>query len=778
MVLFFIVDVTAAVLRGIGSLIVDITTVVLNGKYISIKVSTLADAQEVIVGRVEGQVIELPNGQGSAVDDVVLETIPGAFDTSDDDRASLCSDSEGVEVQAELTNSSADGQTCVGVDSEDPLPVQSETIDAPADQQAYVGAGEDEAGGLKSETLETPADDSDSRTEANAGVDVEYKSSVQKDTTAQKASSDGVVSVSTRKAIVASTVCNRTTARNVAGVPRRRRARVSRLKKKVGRDCILQPCVDEQAVADNVVGLRGDVPASNGHAGVKVIRRNGSKKQGMKTRRLVRSQITRRHSHRRELSGICKSRVSLLKVTLRSLGAKKSTIRRVLSGVRRGVETDSRVEFEGRMTGLVFDTPEQAMIGSDSEAEMEIDDETPTVGDDKVLAGDPMDLDDSPEGGDLMDLDDSPEGTDDSMDLDDSPEGTGDSTDVNESQDGPRSETADTGNSSSASATANGNSMAPTQDGQRPNATEAGGSCSVDGNQGRNPGKVNQEKLQERLGRAQAEAALRQTSVNAANSVATGSHSDSALAQPTQEHATPVSTSEASNTAPRGFEGAAQPLDTPHRAEDLKEARRGKKPETKAVPEEVEIPTPSPEEPVADVGVQSAFHGVSQPPASTPVSTGSPEATATSHPDTSDTTSSSAITPTSTLPSSAPSTAPTSPQTTTPTTSESSSAGSATTGDEAARKRKVVKRRSDDKKPRANPNNAKSDQAQDEEDQDTPTTSSKRSHKTRPGNATGEQEAQFAAPMTQAEIDAQILEAQFDTQPDSDTDLEWPSDED
>lgn len=777
MVLFFIVDVTAAVLRGIGSFIMDTTTAVLNGKYISIKVSTLADAQEVIVGQFGGHVIELPNGQGSAVDDVALETIPGAFDTSDDDRTSLCSDSEGVEVQAELTKSSADGQTCVGVDSEDPLPVQSETIDAPADQQASVEAGEDEAGGLKSETLETPADDSDSRTEANAGVDVEYKSSVQKDTTAQKASSDGVVSAGIRKAIVASTVCNRTTARNVAGVPRRRRARVSHLKKKVGRDCIPQACVDEQAVADNIVGLRGDVPASNDHASVKVIRRNGSKKQGLKTRRLVRSQITRRHSHRRELSGICKSRVSLLKVTLRSLGAKKSTIRRVLSGVRRGVEAESHVGFEERMTGLEFDTPEQAMIGSDSEAEMEIDDKTPTVGDDKVLAGDPMDLDDSPEGGDPMDLGDSPEGGD-PMDLDDSPEGTGDSMDVNESQDGPQSETADTGNSSSASATANGNSMAPTQDGQRPNATEAGGSCSVDGNQGRNPGKVNQEKLQERLGRAQAEAALRQTSINAANSVATGSHSDSALAQPTQEHVTPVSTSEASNTAPRGFEGAAQTLDTPHSAEDLKEARRGKKPETKAVPEEVEIPTPLPEEPVADVGVQSASPRVSQPPAPTPVSTCLPEGNATSHADTSDTTSSSAITPTSTLQSSAPSTAPTSPQTTTPTTSESSSAGSVTTGDEAARKRKVVKRRSDDKKSRASPKNTKSDQAQDEDDQGTPSTSSKRSHKNRPEKATGEQEAQFAAPMTQAEIDAQILEAQFGTQPDSDTDLDWPSDED
>ena len=48
MVWFFIVDVIAAASRGIGSLIMNTTTAVLNGKYKSIEVSTFTDAQEVI----------------------------------------------------------------------------------------------------------------------------------------------------------------------------------------------------------------------------------------------------------------------------------------------------------------------------------------------------------------------------------------------------------------------------------------------------------------------------------------------------------------------------------------------------------------------------------------------------------------------------------------------------------------------------------------------------------------------------------------------------------
>ena len=749
-------DVIPAVSRGIGSLIRDTTTAVLNGKYISIEVSTLTDAQEVIIGQSERQAIDwLPNGQGFAGEEVTPGTMPGAFETSDGDRTSLGSNSERAEAQADHTDSSADGQTCEGVDSKDPLPVQSETIEAPANQEVSVEAGEEEACGLMSETLETSADDSDSRTEAKAGFDVEYKSSEQCGAVKELGSPS-----SRQSRAIVSYRSELSTARNVAGVPRRRRARVSRLKKTVGRDCLLQAGPDEQAVADDVVGLGGDVPASNGQAILEPILPSGVKAQDRKTRRLVGSRVA-------ELSGIYKARIGQLKVTLRSVRATKDRIRRAAG---------SCVKLERRMTGLEFDTPEQAMIGSDSEAEMEIDDETPAVGDDQVLAGDPMDLDDSAEAGDPMDLDDSAEGTGDSMDLDDSTEGTGDSMDVDVSQDGPRSETADTGNSSSASATATGNSMAPTQVGQQLNATEAGVSRSMDGNQGRNPGKVNQEKLLEKLNREKAELARRQTSTNVADSVATNSHTDAALEQSTQEHATPVAAPEAGNTVPRGLEGATKPLDSPHSAEDLKEARRGKKPETKAVPEEVKIPTPSPAQPVAAVGVQPASPRVSPPPASSPVSASVPEGNAISQPDTSDTTSSSAMTPTSTLPSSTSSTAPTSPQTTTPSTSGSSSAGNATTGDKASQKRKVVKRRSDDKKPRANPKKATPDQDQD--DQDTPATSSKRSQKKRPGKATGDQEAQFAAPMTQAEIDAQILEAQFGTQPDSDTDLDWPSDED
>ena len=753
MVLCFVVDVIAAVSRGIGSFIKNTRTAVLNGKYISIEVSTLTDAQEVIIGQVERQVIAwLPNGQGSAGEDVTPGSIPGAFETSDGDRTSLRSDSEGVEAQADLMDRLADGQTCVGVDSEDPPPVQPEIVDAPADQQASVKAGVDveykrsEQYGVVKE-LGIPASRLNSaivsrRSELSEG----RLSSVQKNTTAQNVYSDRVRSASTRKATVASVMWNRTNARNVAGVPRRRRARVSHLKKGVGRDGLVQASPDEQAVGDDVAGLGGEMPASNGQAILGPILRSGVKDE-VKNRRLVRSRVA-------EISGIYKARIGQLKVTLRSVRATKDRIQRAAG---------SCVSFEGRMTGLVFETPEQAMIGSDSEAEMEIDDPTPTVGDDKVLAGDPMDLDDGAEAGDPMDLDDSTEGTGDSMDLD-------------VSQDGPRFELVDTGNSSSASTTATKISLAPAQVGQRPNVTEAGVFRSMDGKQERNPGKVNQGKLLEKLNREKAELALRKTSTKVADKVATKSHTDAALEQSTQEHASPVAAPETGNTAPRGLEGATKPLDSLNSAEDLKEARRGKKPETKAVPEEVKIPTPSPAQPEAPVGVQPASPRVSPPPASSPVSTSIPEGNETSQPDTSDTTSSAAITPISTLPSSTASTVPTSPQTTTPTSSGSSSAGSATAGDKASRKRKVVKRRSDDKKPHANPKKATPDQ--DHDDQDTPTTSSKRSQHKCPGKAKDDQEAKFAAPMTQAEIDAQILEAQFGTQPDSDTDLDWPSDED
>ena len=754
MVLCFVVDVIAAVLRGIGSFIKDTRTAVFDGKYISIEVSTLTDAQEVIIGQVERQAIAwLPNGRGSADEDVTPGTIPGAFEISDGDRTSLHTNSEGVEPQVDLMDSLADGQTCVGVDSEDTLPIQPEIIDAPADQQASVKAGVDieynssEQYGVVKE-LGIPASRLSSaivsrRSELSGG----RLSSIQNDMTAKNAYSSEVRSASTRKATVASTVYNRTTARNVAGVPRRRRARVSHLKKGVGREGLVQAWPDEQAVADDVVGFGGDRSASNGWAILGPILRSGVKEEDKKTRGLVRSRVA-------ELSGIYKARIGQLKVTLRSVRATKDRIRRAAG---------SRVSFEGRMTGLVFETPEQAMIGSDFEAEMEIDDATPTVGHDKVLAGDPMDLDHGAEAGDSMDLDDNTEGIGDSMDLD-------------VSQDGPRFETVDTGNSNFASATATRNSLAPAQVGQRPDATDAGVSRSMDGNQERNRGKVNQGKLLEKLNHEKAELALRQTSTKVADKVATNSHTDAALEQSTQEHASPVAAPETGNTVPRGLEGATKPLDSLHSAEDLKEARRGKKPEKKAVPEEVKIPTPSPAQPVAPVGVQPASPRVSPPPASSPVSTSIPEGNATSQPDTSDTTSSAAMTPTSTLPSSIASTAPTSPQTTTPRSSGSSSAGSATAGDKVSQKRKVVKRHSDDKKPRANPKKATPDQDQD--DRDIPTTSSKRSQKSRPENAKDDQEAQFAAPMTQAEIDAQILEAQFGTQPDSDTDLDWPSDED
>ncbi|KAM0794489.1 hypothetical protein BDR22DRAFT_826861 [Usnea florida] len=755
-VLCFVVDVMAAVFRGIGSFIKDTRTAVLNGKYISIEVSTLTDAQEVIIGQVERQaMVWLPNGQGSAGEDVTPGTIPGAFETSDGDRTSLRSNSEGVEAQADLMHSLADGQACVGVDSEDPLPVQPEIVDAPADQQASVKAGVDveynssEQYGVVKELGSQASRLSSAIVSRRSKLSEGRSSSIQKDTTAKNAYSSGVRSASARirKATVASAVYNRTTARNVAGVPRRRRARVSHLKKGVGREGLVQAWPDEQAVADDVVGLGGDVPASNSQAILGPILRSGVKEEDKKTRGLVRFRVA-------ELSGIYKARIGQLKVTLRSVRATKNRIRRAAG---------SCVKSEGRMIGLVFETPEQAMIGSDSEAEMEIDDATPTVGDDKVLVGDPMDLDDGAETGDPMDLDDSTEGTGDSMELD-------------VSQDGPRFETIDTGNSSSASTTATIISLAPAQVGQRPDATDAGVSRSMDGNQERNTGKVDRGKLLEKLNREKAELALRQTSTNVADKVATKSHRDAALEQSTQEHTSPVAAPETGNTAPRGLEGATKPLGSLHSAEDLKEARRGKKPETKAVPEEVKIPTPSPAQPEAPVGVQPASLRVSPPPASSPVSTSIPEENETSQPDTPDTTSSAAMTPTSTLPSSTASTAPTSPQTTTPRSSGSSSAGSSTAGDKASRKRKVVKRRSDDKKPRANPKKASPHQSED--DQDTPTTPSKRSQKSRPEKATDDQEAQFAAPMTQAEIDAQILEAQFGTQPDSDTDLDWPSDED
>ena len=145
-----------------------------------------------------------------------------------------------------------------------------------------------------------------------------------------------------------------------------------------------------------------------------------------------------------------------------------------------------------------------------------------------------------------------------------------------------------------------------------------------------NLGKLNREKLQDAIRRGKAKITLRKTSTNEPNSGEVVSGSDGAVVQSSQEYATPASTSESGYATASMLPAVAQNLVSTNSDADLREARLGKRPESRTAPEEVTGPSllPSPLT-TGDGGVSVSTPSI-LPPVSTPSTTASSHSTTTS----------------------------------------------------------------------------------------------------------------------------------------------------
>ena len=184
-----------------------------------------------------------------------------------------------------------------------------------------------------------------------------------------------------------------------------------------------------------------------------------------------------------------------------------------------------------------------------------------------------------------------------------------------------------------------GDSMRVEADGPQLEGNETGSPDSMDIELQCDRGKVNNEVLLDKIRREKQEITLRQTSTDAANSGEMDLGSGGALAQSCQQHAAPVSMLEAENAAASMLQGVAQNLVSTNNSEDLREARQGKRPEARAVPEEVAGPSPLPGPLTTEDGDTSDTTPPTTTPAptlpsslsSTPPTSPSPRNTASAH---------------------------------------------------------------------------------------------------------------------------------------------------
>ena len=194
-------------------------------------------------------------------------------------------------------------------------------------------------------------------------------------------------------------------------------------------------------------------------------------------------------------------------------------------------------------------------------------------------------------------------------------------------------------------------SMKLEADGPRFEANEAGNPESTEIEPRCDRGKVNKEKLQDRIGREKAEIVLRQASINGVNTGEMVLGSAGTSAQSSEQHLTPASTSETKDADSSILQGIAQHLVSTNSAADLREARLGKRPESRTVPAEVLGQSPSSRLPLTDDGKAPFPTQSMSPPTSSPPTTVSQERLPKGDGDTSDTTLSTP-TPASTSPSS------------------------------------------------------------------------------------------------------------------------------
>ena len=290
-----------------------------------------------------------------------------------------------------------------------------------------------------------------------------------------------------------------------------------------------------------------------------------------------------------------------------------------------GIKADGRMEVDDEDDEIVdadsteastsqeADNVDEVMIGSDVEAEMEIDDETPTV------VGDCMELEE-----------DNPQQASNEASNQDS---------MRLEEDNPQQ---------ASNEASNQDSMRLEEDNPQSGVDAADSTDPMDMEYQRPHGSVNNGILQDRIQRERAQIALRQTSTAVASSGGLASGSVSALTQSSQQHAAPVSVPETMDAAISMPQGVAHNPTSRNSEADLREARLGKKAESRMVPAEVASTSPSPGVPVTEDGGRPYPTLSILPPESTPSAAASPATQAT-------------LTPASTLPSSASSTPPISP---------------------------------------------------------------------------------------------------------------------
>lgn len=210
---------------------------------------------------------------------------------------------------------------------------------------------------------------------------------------------------------------------------------------------------------------------------------------------------------------------------------------------------------------------DEVMIGSDVEAEMEVDDET-SDGESMDLAQDGVQVaSNDAVTQDPMSIDD--ETTPDSMDTDD--QGNRAKVDVEKLHEKIKREKAEVALRQMSTSTASGSVVTFTQPSQQ-HVTPV--SLSETGNTATSMGQGAVQHL---------------TPTN------TASGSVVTFQQPSQQHAAPVSLPETGNGASSVGQGVVHHLTSTNSAADLRDARRGKRPEPRAVPEGVEGPSPVPD---------------------------------------------------------------------------------------------------------------------------------------------------------------------------------------
>ncbi len=224
------------------------------------------------------------------------------------------------------------------------------------------------------------------------------------------------------------------------------------------------------------------------------------------------------------------------------LEVEEQAIDRLESGEAMGVSPSQQTGTSGAEVGEPVDEVNEVMIGSDVDGVIEVDEETPASdGDSGSIHGDSMKLE----------------------------------------EDGPRVEASEAGTS---------DLMRLEQDGPA-EANEAGNPEPMNIEPQSERGKVKKEKLLDKMRREREEIALRQTSTSSASSRAMILDSDGDSAQLDQQHAAPAPVAETGDAAASTPNGAEQNRESSDRAEDLRKARLGKRPESRAAPEEVAGPS-------------------------------------------------------------------------------------------------------------------------------------------------------------------------------------------